>query len=292
MAHESGATTTGSVGADGAGLAVLLREFVAGERFEPPPLPAIAQTILGACSSRDAGAAQLADLVHRDAIIAGRVLKLANSAYFRRGTAARTLRDAIVRIGQNELRNLVLTVVLKSQTFNLPFARDFAVLCWRHSLACALAASLLASECRWTEPHRAFLGGLLHDLGKAVVLHAFGELQKRDASLSAHVRALPELAHALHTTVGRKIGRSWKLDDGLVETISLHHRPVDAKVEERLCSIVAFADAVTAEAGLGLEPPLPNLSTHPIGLAMGLDEEALGGLIERLPEMMARYDVD
>lgn len=267
-----------------------IRRFMGTEDFEPPPLPAIAQEILDACASGTAAAAQLAEIAHRDSFIAGRVLKLANSAWFRRGTEAQTLQQAIVRIGQNELRNLVLAVVLKGRTFDIPPVRDFALLSWRHSLACALGASLVASDTHWAEPHRAFLAGLLHDVGKAVVLHAFAQLRKADADPPSFDVA-PAVAHSLHTEVGARLAQTWRLDAGLREVIVRHHEPALATVDERLCSLVSFADALVAEVGLGDEPRLPDIATHPIGLFMGYTEDRLWGLLDRIVQLMAQYDV-
>lgn len=269
-----------------------VRDFIGAGRFEPPPLPAIAQEILDACATDNVAAAQLEEIAHRDSFIAGRVLRLANSAYFRRAMEAQTLRQAIVRVGQNELRNLVLTVVLKGQTFNFPEARKFAVMTWRHSLSCALAASLVASESGWAEPHRAFLAGLLHDVGKAVVLHAYAQLHKLGGEDAPDFVTAPAVAHSLHTEVGERVADVWQLDAGLREVMTLHHRPADAKIDPKLCSIVAFSDAMVADIGLGDEPRLPDIVTHPIGLSLGYDEERLWDLLDRVVQLVAQYDVD
>ncbi len=268
-----------------------VREFISSGLFEPPPLPTVANEILGACSG-GAGASQLAEIAHRDAFIAGRVLKLANSAFFQRGAPARTLSAAIVRVGQDELRNLVLTVVLKGTTFNVREGREYATLCWRHSLACALASSLLASETGWAEPHRAFLAGLLHDVGKGVVLHAMVHLARDKRSQSSiDIAFAPVIADSLHTMVGGIVAKKWRLDDGLHEVITLHHAPVDARVDKRLCSLVAFADAMTAEVGFGPSPALPDIATHPVRVFMGIDEDRLWEMMDSVLELMARYDV-
>ena len=266
-----------------------LLDFVTEGTFEPPPLPAIAQQIHDACSSGDASANLLAEIAHRDSFVAGRVLRLANTAHFHRGSSARTLHQAIVRIGQNELRNLVLTVVLKGQTFNVPEARDFA-LCWRHSLACALASSLLASEIGWVEPHRAFLAGLLHDVGKAVVLHAFNQFRVQYPDEVHDPAMVVSVAQALHTEVGGDVARLWRLDEGLSEVITHHHRPVDAALSEKLCSLVSFGDAITAEVGLSEEARLPHLATHPVRVFSQMDEDKLYDILQRVMDLMAQYD--
>jgi HD-like signal output (HDOD) protein len=269
-----------------------VKAFVAKEQFEPPPLPAIAQEILAACASEDVAAAQLAEIAHRDSFIAGRVLKLANSAFVSGAVEAQTLRQAIVRIGQNELRNLVLAVVLKGRTFQFPEARDFAVMTWRHSLSCALAASLIASETGWAEPHRAFLAGLLHDVGKAVVLEAYMQMHRDRGDAAPSFDTAPAVAHAVHTDVGSLVADSWQLDDALREVLTLHHAPADAVIDEKLVSVVAYADALVAEVGLGEEPRLPDIVSHPIGLFMGYDEERLWDILDRVVQLTAQYDVD
>lgn len=268
-----------------------VRGFLVSESFEPPPLPAIAREILDACAAGDAAATQLAEIAHRDSFIAGRVLKLSNSAWYRRGGESRTLKQAIVRVGQNELRNVVLAVVLKGRTFDLPAARDFALLTWRHSLATALGASLAASDTGWVEPHRAFLAGLLHDVGKAVVLHAFVQLRRPTGSDPPALEHAPAVAHSLHTEVGSLLADAWRLDSALREVIARHHEPSRAAVDEHLCNLVSFADALVAEVGLGDEPQLPDITTHPVGLFMGYTEDRIWGLLDRIVQLMAQYDV-
>ena len=258
-------------------------------RFEPPPLPSVAQEIFQACTAGATSASQLAEIAHRDSFIAGRVLQLANSAFFSRGAAAQTLRDAIVRIGQNELRNLVMAIVLKGRMFDVPEAGDLPTVYWQHSLASALAAGLLASESGWAEPHRAFLAGLMHDVGKPVVLRAFVEL-RRESRPELSMNDVPVIAEKLHTMAGAMVAQSWKLDEALDEVIRLHHQPVDAELDEKLCSLVALSDAVCSEVGVGAEAALPgDISTHPVAVFMGLGPETMSSGLERTLELLARY---
>ena len=266
--------------------------YVREGRFEPPPLPSVAQEIFQACTAGATSAAQLAEISHRDSFIAGRVLQLANSAFFSRGNAAQTLRDAIVRIGQNELRNLVMAIVLKGRMFDVPEAGDLPTMYWQHSLASALAAGLLASESGWAEPHRAFLAGLLHDVGKPVVLHAYLDLRKTAGDDVLPMRHVSVLAEKLHTLAGEVVAESWKLDEGLSEVIRIHHQPVDARTEEKLCSVIALADAVCCEVGMGAEVALPaDISTHPVAVFMGFQPDTMADILDRTMDLLGRYDL-
>lgn len=267
-------------------VAALVRD----DRFELPPMPAVAQELYLASTRPTTSLQELARIAHRDTFIAGRVLRIANTAYYACGRPATTLQEAIVRIGTNELRNIVFVLGMKGDVFRV---RDFAELAeraWRHSLATALACGILAKRTKEVPPHRAFLAGLLHDVGLGVVLKAsLRVVEERPGDRELVRGSFPAIAGGLHAEVGALVAARWRLDAGLTEAVAHHHAPANATLEPALVTHVAAADEAAREAGFdnGLAPPrwpVPTLRT------MGLPDGFAARLVEALPDKLVEYE--
>ena len=120
----------------------------------------------------------LAGLIRKDPTLTGEILRIANSPFYKGLGEVETLKDALTRLGQTEMGNLIMTVIHQKNFRSAnPTIRDLQGRLWRHSLACA-AASL------WTARHlslkkeipKAFIAGLLHDIGKLHILSAMEKI--------------------------------------------------------------------------------------------------------------------
>ncbi len=266
-----------------------IAELIRSDRFELPPMPAVAQEVFAAAGSPNVSVRELARIAHRDPFIAGRVLKVANSAAYGFLSPAGTLKDAIVRIGMQEFRNIILVLGMKGEVFR---SRDFQTIAertWTHSLATAIACGIIAKATRRVEGHRAFLAGLMHDVGVSVVVKAAVEhLRARPTEKDYLHGSLTTIAADLHQEVGALVARRWRLDDGLVDAIAHHHRPSEAEVEPTLAMHVALADSAAHHIGADcVEPPRIPFGPKPfraIGLDWGMDETFENALREKVAE--------
>lgn len=241
-----------------------IAELVRGSDFELPPLPGIAQEVFAAAARPNISVQELARIVHRDAFIAGRVLRVANSAHYAFGRPAETLHTAIVRIGVDELRNIVVALGLKGEVFRARGFENEADLAWRHSLATAIGAGMLAAASKRVERHRAFLGGLLHNVGHGIALRAAMEFVKRHPQEAAAVRQnIRGVALGLFRETGGLVARRWNLDEGLQQAIVYCDSPSLATVEPALALHVTLGRAAGFEAGLGPWESAAQYSRHP-----------------------------
>lgn len=155
---------------DQAAIIVTRHQQIPSPDLQLPSLPEVTLRALEACR-KDESYRQIGEIVSSDTGLVARVLALANSAIYGRPGEIRTIEQALLRLGTDCVRTLVMTAALRQLLFNLGAdqwgqLRDF----WRHSLTTALTARALATLTRYAEPDEAFLLGMLHNIGELIAL--------------------------------------------------------------------------------------------------------------------------
>ena len=189
---------------------------------------------------------ELAELVSEDVALAAQVLRMANSAYFGRDRSVTNLVDASARLGTRLLRSLVLTAELYG---GFPMTRRFAGRVeefQRHSSLVARIASSLEPRAAWKDD--AFAAGLLHDIGKLVLMSRIPERYEAieeeaiESGRELHVVEAQRLG-AHHGTVGACVLGMWGLPSTILESVNGHHG-LSLEVSQRLnpARAVALAD--------------------------------------------------
>ena len=263
--------------------------FVRGPDFDPPPLPRIAEEVWSACAMGGASALQVAHIVHRDPVIAGRLMQLANAARFGpSGREVESLRDAIVRIGFDEVLNAVLVFSLRGALYTLPTLSTLGERSRRHGVATGLAASILADATGRAASARAFLAGLLHDVGEPIVLHAIERVCRPDErARCGGEEAAVEAARVLHGAVGALVADRWHLDLELRVVVAKHHGARPLADNGPLLQLVRLADLVACAACESLEGQT-NVAL-PADLA-GFPLSLIEHVRSQLPTRLAEYD--
>ncbi len=253
-----------------------------------PPLPTVLSQLLGKLNDESCSAAQIADLIERDSVLSGSVLRCVNSAYY--GVAARvsSIRHAVTLLGFSTIRNLALAFSMRRMmTSSRPPGPQYSAYA-RHSLGCALMTQFLAHFTRSDETDAAFAAGLFHDIGRLLVLTTApeklpeiirlwedGEESFEDAELAVLGVAHPELSGLVLA--------SWKLPESIQLAARYHHSPDDFPADQapldgpHLAELVYAADA--AVNSLGFEavpsekrtPAAPDQAFAKIGLAQEAD---------------------
>lgn len=222
-----------------------------------PTLPTVASQIVATANSPKASATDVGELINRDQALTGKVLKLVNSSFYGFPQQIKTINHAIVILGFNKVKNVVLT----ASVFDLTKGRDSQRLdipqFWEHSLGAAIGAQTAAQEFgRGLTPDDAFVGGLLHDFGK-VILDQF--LSKEYGPVLDYVRehkcllraAEKEILGFDHQQVGTWIAERWKLPALLVTAIRYHHLPNRAREENEMAVAVHVGNILARALGVG-----------------------------------------
>ncbi|HOO36877.1 MAG TPA: HDOD domain-containing protein [Deltaproteobacteria bacterium] len=227
-----------------------------------PTLPSIATTIMEKTLDAKVNARQIAQMVEKDQGLAIKVLKVANSPFYRRIKEISTIRGAVVLLGFNVLKSIVLSI----SVINLFNEKEKRVLdfykFWQHSIACAVCAKSIANKVLPSFAEDAFIAGLLHDLGKVVsdqLICTKGEyaqvLDVMDRANSDIIKVEQNIVGIDHATLGRYLMEKWNLPSLLSKTIAFHHsinEIIDDDSTKKLCSIIHVADIITNHLGLGL----------------------------------------
>jgi hypothetical protein len=134
-----------------------------------PVLPALAARVIEITGDPEVSVARVSAVVSKDQVLAARVLQLANSVYSSPLQTISTVTDAVVRLGTNSVRNVVVTVCLASRMHDPAIYGSRGATLVDHALGAAYLARLAAERGR-VNTDEAFLAGLLHDIGKLVIL--------------------------------------------------------------------------------------------------------------------------
>jgi HD-like signal output (HDOD) protein len=169
---------------------------------------------------------KVVDLISYDGSIAGQCLRLANSPLFGR-RQTETVRSAVMALGLERVRSMLFGLCV-----NRVIPQDKWVIepdaFWRHSLGCALVTQRMAKKIEYPEPEKAYLGGLLHDLGFLVnsVLYTedFRECLRCAAEQQVPLHVIEEQVLGFtHCESGQMLCEHWGLSKELVYAAGCHH---------------------------------------------------------------------
>lgn len=241
-----------------------------------PRLPALLPTLLAALRREDVRAQALADCVARDPVVAGEVLRVANSAYYRRARAVDDLTAAVQRLGHDGLRRVALAVLMRpiAQGERLPSgSRTFDRL-WmhtqRHMTACALLAP---GRCDASDVQ---LAAVLGTTGLSALL--------RHAPMPVLMRAAVEAAAALelHRAAARlttRAARHWRVPDGVVEALE---QAAEGDRRAPAAAVLVAGERLAMASVLGEDAP--HADALPLALDAGTCRAVIARLAQEFPE--------
>ena len=199
-----------------------------------PSLPALYVAVTEALRSSDSSITDIGNLIAQDMGMSAKVLQLVNSAFFGLSNRVSSPRQAVLLIGIENLKALVLSVQVFSDLGG-HLTRELGFL-WNHSMSTASFAKAIARVELSSSGVRedAFTAGLLHDVGRLVLASAFGaeyrEVLKRAAEPGVLLASCEGDAFGCtHNGVGAYLLGLWGLTDSIVEAVAWHHQPVHAQ---------------------------------------------------------------
>lgn len=232
---------------------------------ELPSLPEVVLKLQEVVSDPNSSAKDVAAVVETDPAMAAKLLKLANSAYYRSGGQEITsIQHAVARLGFKEIRKNCLAMAVVNLFRGKPTVIDRRAF-WHHSLtvACATRAVAELSAEVIIDPDEAFIAGLLHEIGALVLDEYFGRLyilvhQEAKRSKRAIHLVEKESLKLNHAEVGAYLLERWNLPERYVQSTRYHHDPSQAPEDDRtLCQLVHLSDFACTRngiAGPGEEP--------------------------------------
>lgn len=256
------------------------------ETIDIPSLPPVATKVLQLISSDNSSIKELEDILSKDQSFSARLLRIANSPYYGRNRSVDSISSAIILIGFNTMKSLVVAASLKDMHRNFGI---FEQKLWEHSLAVSVAASTLAAETKIMKPDEALVAGLVHDMGKIVLNTSISEsyalvVERVYAEGLPFIEVEDQMLGFNHCNVGGLISRKWKLPKNLETVIEFHHTEdfpsFDDPSYESTCQITRIADAICLYLGIGFKR---EIDISKIGLEhLGYNIKKIDALIEKI----------
>lgn len=261
-----------------------------------PTLPVVATRILNVVRDPNSGAQDLRSIVELDPVLSAEVMRVTNSAYFGLAHEVTDLRQAIVLLGFNSIRNLAFTACLKSLYSNEYRCGTFtAGGLWLHSVSAAVVARMLADRA-WPElAEEAFLAGIIHDVGIIVEWNLlpdrFDLVVRYSEGTGRSFREAEKRALGFdHCSCGGAILRRWRLPKHLIRVARYHHghkrdhkkTPMSGMdLGDRLAALTHLAECVCAERGNGFfDEPRNDDLTGKLLTAVGCDWQDYREIVE------------
>jgi HD-like signal output (HDOD) protein len=246
-------------------LASLFGKQIAARQLELPMMPGVAAEVLSLVQLESTDAAKLSAVVHRDQTLASNVLRVANSAAYVGQVPVASLQQAVSRLGMQMITDIAMAVSVKSRVFQNPAYADLLAGLWRHSVI--------------TGYFTAFIAGLLHDVGKAVLL---SNLDRIGAAANVPIEQLSEALHEQHTAAGALLASEWRMPEQLHEAIVFHHQYEKATKFGDLAMTVCLADLLAhllSPNQLGSLPEDSIVRSHPVLAALNIYPDQLDALL-------------
>jgi putative nucleotidyltransferase with HDIG domain len=257
---------------------------------ELPTLPVVVSKLLALLEDPEFDIGELTELISQDPALTAKVLKVANSAYYGFAQEIDTLDRAVALLGINMLKSLVLSVGVVAA---LPKARKSGQLdpagLWLHCVAAAAVIREMAVRMGLPkEDDHLFVVGLLHDVGKIVLLHFFFDLYQEALKQASLHEDLPlymaerEIIGMDHGDVGAMLLGRWKFPPQVIKPIMAHHHhDVSVESDPRDTTMLRLANQLPQLVGLGRDgnSAPPQVRAEDMGL-IGFDQADLEGLIE------------
>jgi len=261
----------------------LLTEWSTSGAASIPVLPALATRVISLASDPESTLTQLSRVISKDQVLTTRLLSLANSAYSAPAAEITSVSDAVMRVGSSGVRNLAVTVCFTSrmQDPDIYGAKGAALV--DHGIGAAYLARLIAEESD-EDPEEAFLCGLLHDIGKLVLLKWYHD---RLRQTGIRCEQIDEVIEQWHPTVAALAFRRWNLPVELDEPVMHHHDYTKATARRPLAAVVYLANRLSHRYGFGCDADGSDLADDPAVRELGLTTEWLASLDVKAPGLFS-----
>ena len=262
-------------------LIALVQEHLTGDLSELPVFHSVAVRLQQTLARRNFTIDEVLELISEDQSLAGKVLKVANSSYYSGLSKVTTIKEAIVRLGAQEIANVAMMASqLESYQSSNETLNTYMQGLWNHAFACAVGAKWLARKAGYPDiSSQAFMGGLLHDIGKLALLKVMDDIGRSGESrLTLTKPLIDEILTTMHEEVGYNLMHSWSLPETYA-TIARQHHSLEFDSANILLVVVRLANEACRKVGKDIKTYADTaLISCPEVQALGVKEITLAEL--------------
>lgn len=226
-------------------VASYLESLVSGRKIDVPMLPEVASRVLALSNDPDSDAAQLAKLIQGDQALAGHVMRIANSAAYTPNASMVSLQQAIARLGMGVISEISLVASLNTKMFDAPDYKGRISEIWAHALCTALWGKEVARTSK-KNVEASFLCGLLHSIGRPVILQSISDYIK-DNQLSLSNDEALVLEQLFHIAFGMVVVEKWGMPLIVQESVQYYQNYTDAERSVEQAMVINAAAQLASE---------------------------------------------
>ncbi|MEN9580002.1 MAG: hypothetical protein RJA70_3011 [Pseudomonadota bacterium] len=217
-----------------------LGQRVARGEVNLPLLPGVAMEVTNLAAQDNADARVIAELLRKDQALATHVLRVVSSPLYSGRTQIVSLQQAVVRLGVQKIREISLAIAFRVGVFKLKGFESEVSALFQHSLGAAMYAQEIARATR-RNVDDAFMCGLLHDVGRPVILQALVKILA-EQNLRVPASAVIGATSELHADFGGTLAELWSLPEAVKMSIRYHHSDAPPEAHISCVRITALAD--------------------------------------------------
>jgi HD-like signal output (HDOD) protein len=204
----------------------------------------------------DSSIDDISAVINTDPALTTRLLKIVNSPFYGFPSQINTISRAITIVGTRELIQLVLATTVIERFNGIPDDLIDMTMFWKHSLASAVTAKLLAKQAGQRSTERFFIAGLLQNIGSLVLYQSMPEIAREAINSAEFGNELLHMAEQRllgfdHTHIGQALVQKWRLPESLEKVVRFHHTPSEADKHELDVAIVHIADILVTAVPFG-----------------------------------------
>ncbi len=225
-----------------------------------PPMSQVVSRVLQLLSDPTKSMTDLAAVLSEDQAMVARIIRVSNSALYRGVQEVRSLGNALSRLGLKAVRSILLSSATKDLLISEKSSGSmWNRILWQHAKESAMASRRIAERMKYPDPEEAFVGGMLHDMGKIVILlkqrDTFQQIRKLQTGKNmSSIEAERYVLGFSHTDIGGLLMEKWNMPEVLTTSVQYHHQPDAAGEGERLAWIVAYGTCLSNLHGLNETP--------------------------------------
>ncbi len=261
-----------------------------------PPISQVVSEALEVMADPNSVVDDIAKAIETDQSMVSNVIRLVNSAYYGLPNKVSSVQQACVLLGNRILREIIIMAgVSKLLEKNLKGYGFTSGELWRHSVASALGAKIIAGKEDSEQENDAYIAGLIHDMGKITLnpyilerMDAFASFM--DTEKQDFLEAEKSILGFDHAEIAHEICINWKFPENIAFAIQYHHRP-SLSQGDKLSYVVHMADFLAKSCGFGESRDTTDELEKGTMEFLSLEKEDIGNIMSEMNEAMEQFDI-